>query len=87
MHVAIFDWDEEEFDRGNTRHILSAGYEPDAIEEAIRGYLGPVGSARRSGRAMIVVEIDGEPTRIIFEVDADDHLIIVTPLTAFPAEG
>ncbi len=35
---------------------------------------------------MIDADIDGEPTRIIFEIDADDDLVIVTPITAFPVE-
>ena len=86
MHVDFFDWDDEEFDRGNTRHILTAGYDPAGIEDAIRGHHGPIGITRETGRSMIDADIDGESTRIIFEIDADDDLAIVTPITAFPVE-
>ena len=39
-----------------------------------------------AGRSMIDADIAGELTRIIFEVDANKDLVIVIPVTAFPAE-
>jgi hypothetical protein len=86
MHVDFFEWDDEDFDRGNTRHILSAGYSPEDIEDAILGHRGPIGRTRQTNRPMIDADIDGDLTRIIFEIDADGDLVVVTPITAFPVE-
>ncbi len=86
MHVDIFDWDEEEFDLGNTRHIISAGYDPDDIEDAIRAHRGAVSRTRETDRPMIVADIDGEDTYIILEIEDDGDRVIVTPVTAFPVE-
>jgi hypothetical protein len=84
MHVDFFEWDDEDFDRGNTRHILSAGYEPRDIEDAIRAHWGPIDRTDRTGRPLILADIDGEETYIVFEIDGDDDFIIVRPVTAFP---
>jgi hypothetical protein len=86
MHVDIFDWDDEEEPNGNTRHIISAGYEPEDIEDAIRAHRGPVGRTRETNRPLIVADIDGEETYVVFEIEADDDIVIVTPVTAFPVE-
>jgi hypothetical protein len=87
MDVDFFDWDDEDFDRGNTRHILSAGYDPDDIEEAILGHRGPLGQTRDTGRPSLVAEIDGEDTYIVFELVVEPGgIIVVRPITAFPLE-
>ncbi|WP_435011053.1 hypothetical protein P12x_002346 [Tundrisphaera lichenicola] len=87
MHVDFFDWDDEDFEQGNTRHILSAGFDPDEIEEAILTYRGPVARTRETDRPMIrTTTSDGEEIIIIFEIEADDDLVVVRPITAFPQE-
>ena len=86
MHVDFFDWDEEDFDRGNTRHLISAGYEPEVIENAIRGHWGPIDETKVSGRPMILAIVDGQETYIVFETEGDDDFFIVRPVTAFPRE-
>lgn len=87
MHVDFFDWDDEDFDRGNTRHIISAGYDPDDIEVAILRHRGPLGQTRDTGRPSIVAEIDGEDVYIVFELAIEpDDLVVVRPITAFPLE-
>ncbi len=86
MHVDYFDWDDDDFDRGNTRHILSAGYEPDDIEDAILAHQGRVLKSTSTGRPLILANVHGEETYIIFEVEGDDDFVIVRPVTAFSAE-
>ncbi len=87
MHVDHFDWDDEDDERGNTRHILSAGYDPEAIEDVIADHRGPVDKARRTGRPMIrAMTSDGETVIIVFEIEAADDLVVVRPMTAFPGE-
>ena len=65
----FFDWDDEDFDRGNTRHVISAGYHPGDIEDAVLvGHRGPLGQIpRETGRPSLVAEIDGQDTYIVFE--------------------
>jgi hypothetical protein len=87
MQVDFFDWDDEDFDRGNTRHILSAGFDPDEIEEAILAHRGPIERTRDTARPMIrTTTPDGEEIIIVFEVDIDDEIVVVRPITAFPQE-
>lgn len=85
MHVDIFDWDDEDNPTGNTRHIISAGYEPEDIEDAIRSHRGQIGRTRDTDRPLIIANIDGVETYVVFEIE-DDGLVIVTPITAFPVE-
>jgi hypothetical protein len=81
-------WDDEDFDRGNTRHILSAGYDPDDVEAAILGHGGPVELTRETRRPMIRATLpDGEDIIIVFELDAEDDVVVVRPITAFPGES
>ena len=87
MNVDFFDWDEEDFDRGNTRHIMSAGYDPEDVEEAIRQYSGQVEVAKRKGRPMIrAIMPDGEEVMIVFTIDADGDVVVVRPITVFTRE-
>jgi hypothetical protein len=87
MHVDYFDWDDEDNPKGNTRHITSAGYDPLDIEDAILGHAGPIELTRRTRRPMIrATAPDGEEIIIVFEVDADDEVVVVRPITAFPRE-
>ncbi len=87
MHVDHFDWDDEDFDSGNTRHIESAGYDLDEIEDIIRGHWGPVGLTDDTKRPMVHgTTSDGEEIIVVFEIGEDDDFVVVRPVTAFPAE-
>lgn len=88
MDVDFFDWDDEDEENGNTRHVITAGYDPDAIEDAISGHTGPVELTRKTRRPMIrTVTPDGEEVIIVFEIDSDGDVVVVRPITAFPWEN
>jgi hypothetical protein len=87
MQVDHFDWDDEDDPRGNTRHITSAGFDPMDIEDAILEHTGPIELTRRTRRPFIrATTPDGEEIIVVFEIDADDEVVVVRPITAYPRE-
>jgi hypothetical protein len=87
VDVDYFDWDDEDFDQGNTRHIRSAGYEPEDVEEAFLGHAGPIEITKKKRRPMIRATMpDGEEVIIVFEIDADADVVVVRPITVFNPE-
>jgi hypothetical protein len=87
MFVDHFDWDDENHPAGNTRHILSAGFDPEEIEDLIRGHWGSLEETNETGRPMIRGSLpDGEDIIVVFEIDADDDFVVVRPVTAYPQE-
>ena len=88
MHGDHFDWDDGDFAAGNTRHIRTAGFDPEDIEDVILRHRGPIARTARSGRPMIRgATAEGEPIIVVFEIDASEGFVLVRPITAFPEEN
>jgi hypothetical protein len=87
MHVDDFDWDDEDDPKGNTRHILTDGFDPLAIEDAILGHPGAFELTGKTRRPFLrATTPDGEEILIVFEVDSDGEVVVVRPITAFSRE-
>ena len=88
MEFDAIDWDDEHFDRGNTRHILSAGITPEEFEEALDSIpRSQIIRSRTSGNLTAIgTTRAGRELRLVLQIEVADGFLVVRPVTAFDAE-
>ena len=87
MDVDHFDWDDEGLAAGNTRHVRTAGFDPETVEDVILGHRGPIERTTRTRRPMVRgTTREGEPIIVVSEIDTSGGSVPVRPITAFPEE-
>jgi hypothetical protein len=87
MFIDVIDWDDEDDLEGNTWHIIGPGeVTVEDVEEVLHDYRGKVEQSRSSGDPIIFGwTLSGKHIGVVFRFVDDPELIIVRPITAFPA--
>lgn len=86
MYFDQCDWDDEGFDRGNTRHVAHNGVTRDEFEEVLESIdRGDVEDSHSGpGHLTAVGETEkGRELRIVFELDESPDFVLVRPITAY----
>jgi hypothetical protein len=86
MEIDLILWDDEDDPRGNYQHILGTGEVTiDEVEEILYDPGSQVEDSRSSGRPIVFgTTAEGRRLAVVFEIEPDDDLILIRPVTAFP---
>ncbi len=89
MYFDHVDWDPDDFDRGNTRHVAHNGVTPEEFEEVLEVVDRDDVEPSNSGPGHLTAAgetAEGRRLRIVFEADESPDFVMVRPITAYDAD-
>jgi uncharacterized DUF497 family protein len=86
MEIDLILWDDEDDPRGNYQHIVGAGEVTiDEVEAILYDPRSQVEDSRSSERPIAFgTTTEGRRLAVVFEIEPDDDLVLIRPVTAFP---
>jgi hypothetical protein len=87
VFIDVIAWDDEDDPQGNTWHIIGPGeVTVEEVEEALYAHSGATEESDGSGNRIIFGWTkSGKHIAVVFRFEPDRDLIIVIPITAYPA--
>ena len=86
MFIDLILWDDEDDPDGNVQHILAPGEVTiEEVEDVLRNPDGRIEESRTSGNLIAFGWTStGKHIAVVFSVESDPDLVIVSPITAYP---
>ena len=87
MYFDIILWDDEDDPQGNVQHILGPGEVTiEEVCEVLENQQGEITESDSSGNPLIFGDTStGKHIAVVFVFEDDPELIVISPITAYPA--